>query len=76
MEFPKEEAKDIERDVPFRKVSLVINYSTIKLRKENEFDGFVSDFLNSGKTHNTHCTVVFKTAYHLIFLFKICALFE
>ena len=36
MEFPKEEAKDIERDVPFEKVSLVINYSTIcQLRKEN-----------------------------------------
>lgn len=49
VEFPKKEAKDIERDVPFRKVSLVINYSTINLRKENEFDGFVSDFLNSGK---------------------------
>lgn len=41
VEFPKEEAKDIERDVPFGKVSLVINYSTIQLRKENKFDGFV-----------------------------------
>ena len=34
VEFPKEQAKDIERDVPFGKVSLVINYSTIQLRKE------------------------------------------
>ena len=41
VELPKEEAKDIERDVPFGKVSLVINYSTIQLRKENKFDGFV-----------------------------------
>ena len=41
VELPKEEAKDIERDVPFEKVSLVINYSTIQLRKENKFDGFV-----------------------------------
>ena len=42
VEFPKEEAKDIERDVPFGKVSLVINYSTIcQLRKENKFDSFL-----------------------------------
>ena len=41
VEFPTEKAKDIERDVPFGKVSLVINYSTIPLRKENQFDGFV-----------------------------------
>jgi len=35
MEFPREEAKDIERDVLSGKVSLFINYSTIQLRKEN-----------------------------------------
>ena len=45
MEFPKEKAKDIEGDVHFEKVSLVINYSMIQLRKETKFDGFISDFL-------------------------------
>ena len=44
MEFPKEKAKDIEGDVSFEKVSLVINYSTIQLRKETKFDGFISVF--------------------------------
>ena len=47
MEFPKEKAKDIEGDVPFEKVSLVINYSTIQLRKETKFDGFISDFFKT-----------------------------
>ena len=74
-ESPKEEAKDIERDVPFGKVSLVINCSTIQLKKEKKFDGFVSDFLNSGKTHNTHSTFIFKTKYIYIFFcsrFVLC----
>ena len=55
VEFPKEKAKDIERDVRFEKVSLVINY------KETKFDGFISDFFYNGKTDNTYCTVIFKT---------------
>ena len=76
MEFPKEKAKDIEGDVPFEKVSLVINYSTIQLRKETKFDGFIQPFfLNSGKTDSAYCSVIFKTAHYINFYFaqELCS---
>ena len=79
MEFPKEKAKDIEGDVPFEKVSLVINYWTIQLRKETKFDGFyISDFFKTVVKQIVHIALSsLKPHITLIFiLLKNCALFE
>ena len=77
MEFPKEKAKDIEGDVPFEKVSLVIKYSTIQLRKETKFDGFISDFFKTvvKRTDSAYCSVIFKTAHYINFYFaqELCS---
>ena len=79
MEFPKEKAKDIEGDLPFEKVSLVINYSTIQLRKETKFDGFISDFFKTVVKQIVHIALLSSLKPHITSIFillKNCALFK
>ena len=77
-EFPKEKAKDIEGDVPFEKVSLVINYSTIQLRKETKFDGCISDFFKTVVKQIVHIALSSLKPHitSIFILLKNCALFE
>ena len=78
MEFPNEKAKDIEGDVPFEKVSLVINYSTIQLRKETKFDGFISDFFKTVVKQIVHIALSSLKPHitSIFILLKNCALFQ
>ena len=78
MDFPKEKAKGIEGDVPFEKVSLVINYSTIQLRKETKFDGFISDSFKTVVKQIVHIALSSLKPHitSIFILLKNCALFQ